>query len=171
MTEVTDVRIVQLDPATLQALADGDLDRARETRPAPLTPWLASEECRGTWAMRARQVVESPEDADWVTGVVVDGSGTPVGRAGFHAAPDPTGTVEVGYAVDPAHRRQGHGRAVLRAMVERAREDVRVRRVLASVSPTNDASLAMITEHGFAEIGEQWDDEDGLELVFELDVD
>lgn len=39
--------------------------------------------------------------------------------------------------------------------------------IRASISPDNAASLAVIRPFGFERVGEQWDDEDGLELVFE----
>ena len=39
--------------------------------------------------------------------------------------------------------------------------------VRATVSPDNAASLAVIRNGRFVHVGEQWDDEDGLELVFE----
>jgi len=42
--------------------------------------------------------------------------------------------------------------------------------VRASVGPDNVASLATIAHFGFVQIGQQWDDEDGLELVFERPV-
>jgi [ribosomal protein S5]-alanine N-acetyltransferase len=164
------VRIIQLDVQTLRALADGDLEAARVTSPAPLSAYLASEDCRGTWRRRVEQLSLTPVDADWVTGVVV-ADGVAVGRAGFHAAPDADGMVEVGYAIDPDHRRRGHARAVLTSMVERARRDPVVRRVVASVSPDNDPSLNLIGQFGFERTGEQWDDEDGLEWVFELGVE
>ncbi len=165
------IRIVQLDAAALAALADGDLGRAELTSPVPLSAWLAGEECTGTWRRRARQVLESPQDAAWVTGVVWDEAGErAVGRAGFHGAPDTTGMVEVGYAIDPAHRRRGYARAALRAMLARARRDLEVSTVRATVAPDNRASRALIDQHGFVEVGEQWDEEDGLEIVLELDV-
>lgn len=41
----------------------------------------------------------------------------------------------------------------------------------ATISPDNTASLATIAGFGFAEVGEQWDQEDGLELVFEVPAD
>lgn len=36
------------------------------------------------------------------------------------------------------------------------------------MSPDNLASLALIDQYGFREVGEQWDDEDGLETIFEV---
>ena len=38
----------------------------------------------------------------------------------------------------------------------------------ATVSPENTASLGLIAQLPFVEVGEQWDDEDGLETTFEL---
>ena len=162
------LRIVQLDADTLHALADGDLDRARLTSPVPLSEWLVSPEAIGTWRFRARQADETPEDLPWVTGVLWDEEAQVcVGKAGFHAAPDADGMVEVGYAVDPAHRRRGYARAALEAMLARADADPAVRTVRASISPDNGPSLALIDGYGFEQVGEQWDDEDGLELVYE----
>jgi RimJ/RimL family protein N-acetyltransferase len=37
-----------------------------------------------------------------------------------------------------------------------------------SIAPDNEASLAMAAKLGFVRVGEQMDEEDGLELVFEL---
>ena len=162
-------RIVHLDRVTLEALATGDLRTANASSPVPLTPAFVAPEWRGTWRRRAEQVAVTPADLDWVTGVVWDDDHLlAVGRAGFHAAPDVEGTAEVGYAIDPAYRRRGYARAALGSMIERAQADPSVVRVLASVSPDNVASLALIAQFGFVRIGEQWDDEDGLEWVFEL---
>jgi L-amino acid N-acyltransferase YncA len=43
--------------------------------------------------------------------------------------------------------------------------------VRASIRPDNQASLATIRPFGFVQVGEQWDDEDGLELVYERPVE
>jgi ribosomal-protein-alanine N-acetyltransferase len=171
VTPTPHVRIVQLDTATLAALADGDLARARATSPVALTGWLAGPDCVSTWRFRALQAVETPEDLPWVTGVLWDeDEQRPVGKAGFHAAPDPDGMVEVGYAVDPADRRRGYARAALEVMIARARAHPAVRTLRATVSPDNAASLGLIGQYPFVENGEQWDEEDGLEIIFELEV-
>jgi len=79
--------------------------------------------------------------------------------------------VEVGYAVDPAYRRRGYARAALELLLARAARESDVRTVRATVSPDNHASRALILQYGFAEVGEQWDDEDGLELIYEVDAE
>ncbi len=163
------VELVALPPATIHALAAGDLDTANLTSPALLTPYLVEPDARYVWGIRSRQVDSDPATAQWITGAIVDSaSGEVVGRAGFHGPPDAQGMVEVGYSVDPDYRRRGYARATLRAMLDRARRDPSVRTVRATISPGNVASRSLVLQHGFVEVGEQWDDEDGLEVVFEV---
>jgi RimJ/RimL family protein N-acetyltransferase len=100
--------------------------------------------------------------------VVAEPEGVVVGHAGFHGPPDETGMVEVAYSVDPAYRRRGYARAMLRELLRRAAAEPSVRTVRATISPGNVASLATIAGFGFAEVGEQWDEQDGRELIFEV---
>jgi RimJ/RimL family protein N-acetyltransferase len=166
------VEIVQLDAAALRGLAAGDQAAAERTSPVPLSPYLAGPECRRVWQLRAEQVVEDPPSAAWVTGVVWDPERRlAVGRAGYHGPPDADGMVEVGYSVDPQYRRQGYARAALRALLARARAEPDVRTFRATISPDNVASRDLVLAHGLVEVGEQWDDEDGLEIVYELPLD
>lgn len=163
------IEIIPLGPAALAALAAGDRAAAEAAAPVPLGPTLAGPHHRPLWQRRDRQVRADPAAADWVTGVVWDPErAVAVGRAGFHGPPDGAGMVEVGYEIDPPYRRQGYARAALRLLLARAAREPAVRVVRASVRPDNTASLALVTEHGFVPVGEQWDDEDGLETVLEV---
>jgi RimJ/RimL family protein N-acetyltransferase len=165
------VDIVQLDAAALRGLADGDQDAAERTSPVPLSPYLAGPECRRVWALRAVQVLEDPPAAAWVTGVVWDPDRQlAVGRAGYHGPPDADGMVEVGYSIDPQYRRQGYARAALRALLARAAADPVVRTFRATISPDNVASRDLVLAHGLVQVGEQEDDEDGLEIIYEVAV-
>jgi len=97
------VRILQLDLATLRALAAGDLVEAQRDVPARLTTYLVEPDSRHLWQMRVGQVADDPDSGAWVTGVVVDvRTGRVVGRAGFHGPPDDAGMVEVGYSTRPS---------------------------------------------------------------------
>src|SRR5690554_6361651 len=104
--------------------------------------------------------------APWLVRVVA-AEGHAVGHAGFHGPPDESGMVEIGYSVVPEFRRRGYAKAIVRALLEHAASEPEVTVVRASVSPDNEASLATIAGFGFTKVGEQWDDEDGLELLFE----
>lgn len=162
------VDLVQLGEKTLRALADGDLAAAEAGAPVPLSPYLAGPECRPVWEIRAVQVVVDPPSADWITRVVWDPERRlAVGRAGFHGPPDDDGMVEVGYSIDPDHRRQGYARAALRALIAWAADAPGVTVVRASVSPENTPSLNLVRAHGFVAVGEQVDEEDGLEIIHE----
>jgi RimJ/RimL family protein N-acetyltransferase len=164
-----EVRIVHLNGPTFQALAQGDLAAANMASPVPLSAYFAGPDWRGVWQMRSRQVEENPASAAWVTGVIWDEQRhLAVGRAGYHGPPDAAGIVEIGYAVDPAHRRRGYARAALEALLQRATNEPQVRTVRVTISPDNLASYELASQHGFIEVGQQWDDEDGLEIVYEL---
>jgi RimJ/RimL family protein N-acetyltransferase len=165
------VRIVQLDAATLAALADGDLAAANRTSPVELTPYFVDDDWRRVWRIRIYQVVADPGSAAWITGVIWDEDAlVSVGRAGYHGPPDDAGMVEVGYAVDPELRRQGYARAALEALLDRAAREPDVRVVRATISPGNVASRSLVEKYGFARNGEQWDEEDGLEIIYEVDA-
>lgn len=164
-----DVRLVRLPAAAVDALAAGDVATARSASGLPLSDFLAADTCRRVWTIRSDQLATTPVDADWVTRVVMVG-GDVVGRAGFHGAPDDAGMVEVGYEIDPAYRRRGYARAALLILLDVARAAPGVRTLRATVSPDNAASRSLILQHGLLETGEQWDEEDGLEIIFEIDV-
>jgi RimJ/RimL family protein N-acetyltransferase len=162
------VRIIQLSPEAIAALARADLDAARRLSGLHLTDYLVSSDCLGTWRIRADQVAVDPDVAGWVTGVIwADDLDAAVGKAGFHGPPDDRGMVEVGYSVDPEYRRQGYARAALVELLTRAAREPGVSRVRVSIRPDNIASRDLVLPYGFAAVGEQLDDVDGLEIIYE----
>jgi RimJ/RimL family protein N-acetyltransferase len=165
------VRIVHLTAPVFRALASGDLTAANTASPVPLSAYFAGPEWRAVWQRRSKQVHEDPASAAWVTGVIWDERRqVAVGRAGYHGPPDPSGMVEIGYAVDPAYRRRGYARAALEALLQRAAREPQVRTVRVSISPDNVASYRLASQYGFTEVGEQWDEEDGQEIIYELNA-
>ncbi|MBF6331720.1 GNAT family N-acetyltransferase [Nocardia transvalensis] len=163
------VRIVHLNGPTFQALAQGDLATANAVSPIQLPETFAAAEWRTLWQRRSRQVEEDPASAEWVTGAICDErQHLVVGRAGYHGPPDSAGMVEIGYAVDAAYRRRGYARAALESLLERAVHEPRVRTVRVSISPANLPSYRLASQYGFVEVGEQWDEEDGREIIYEV---
>jgi ribosomal-protein-alanine N-acetyltransferase len=159
---------LQLLPApALAAMLEGDLARASAVTGVDLPPFFLTQDW--LWRFRLNQIETKPASAPWlVRAVIALPDGVVVGHAGFHGPPDDKGMVEIGYSVLPEFRRQGYGRAAARELIRYAKEQPDVRVVRASISPDNVASLALIRTLGFTHVGEQWDEEDGLELVFEL---
>lgn len=131
--------------------------------------YLADADCGALWRMRSKQLIDTPRDAPWITRSMVDPLvAFPVGVAGFHGAPDETGMVEIGYRVAPDLRRRGYARRSVETLLHVARGQLDVKTVRATISPDNLPSLALIRSFGFVESGEQWDEEDGLEIIFEI---
>ena len=127
-------------------------------------------EDRPVLVLRDRQLQDDPASEPWLLrAVVLRVTGEVVGRIGLHAPPDATGTVEVGYVVAPAHRRRGYAREAVQGLLGWAAAHGATR-CLASVSPGNAASLALVRQLGFVQVGEHVDEVDGLELVHALDL-
>ncbi|MFH8683364.1 GNAT family N-acetyltransferase [Streptomyces lydicus] len=155
----------------MSALLQDDLARASAEAGVAFSEYFVTDTAKWVWRYRLDQLTSDPGCAGWLTqAVVAEPEGAVVGYAGFHGPPDEVGMVELGYSVVPAHRRQGYARAMLAALVRRAVAEARVRTVRVTISPDNTASLATISGCGFVEVGEQWDEEDGLELIFEMPV-
>jgi RimJ/RimL family protein N-acetyltransferase len=169
LTDDPAVDLVLLVPDALEGMLAGDLDRASAAAGVALPGWFLEE--GWLWEIRLGQVRLDPSVEPWLPCAVVTGPGRHVaGHAGFHGPPDARGMVEIGYTIAPEYRRRGLGRAVARALVRHAATVPGVTVVRASISPENAASLALIRPLGFTQVGEQWDEEDGLELIFECPV-
>jgi ribosomal-protein-alanine N-acetyltransferase len=166
---VPGIRLLPLPLDAMRALVSGELALASELTGVELPTFFTDERMVWLCNYRINQIEHDPASAEWLVRVVVSHpGGDAVGHAGFHGPPDENGMVEVGYSVVPEFRRRGYARAIVRALLERAASEPGVRVVRASISPDNEASLATIAGFGFTRVGEQWDDEDGLELLFEV---
>jgi [ribosomal protein S5]-alanine N-acetyltransferase len=162
-----------LSLAQLDLVAAGDTAPVAEELGAALSPeWL--NDVRWLAGLRANQLRERPQDRPWLLRPIVRREpGIPpeaIGYLNFHAAPDQHGTAEVGYTLLPSARGRGYAIEAVRAAFEWATRVHGVRRFRASVAPDNERSLNLIGKLGFVQTGEQWDERDGLELVFELEV-
>jgi ribosomal-protein-alanine N-acetyltransferase len=160
-----------LDATVLQRLIAADLAGARDAAGVELPAEFLAE--TWLWTLRLGQLLGEPACAPWLVRAVVvaegQATGAVVGHAGFHGPPDPRGMVEVGYRITPEHRRRGHARAALGELLAYARTHG-AKTARASISPDNAASLALAATYGFTQTGEQIDEIDGRELVFELRI-
>ena len=99
---------------------------------------------------------------------VLKQSSTIIASAGFHNAPDPAGMIEIGFGVDNAYQNLGYGQEILHGMWSWVVNDPQVKTLRYTVSPDNLVSLNIIKKLNFNLIGEQIDEKDGLELIYEL---
>jgi len=120
--------------------------------------------------LRLADLRQLPDAGAWLLRVIAARGATGrsmVGLTGFHGPPDVAGTVELGYEVDPAHRRRGYAVEAAAALADWALTDGRARRVVAAIRPDNEGSLAVARRLGFTPAGSRWDAVDGTALLFE----
>jgi RimJ/RimL family protein N-acetyltransferase len=154
----------------MEALARGDVPAAAAEIGASV-PDDMPEYLRDFLQYRLAQLAVDPSIRKWLGRAIVwtgdDGSRHVIGSIGFHGPPDAQHRLEIGYKVEPALRRQGIAREAVTAMFDWASREHGIRRFVASISPTNEPSLRLAAGFGFEQVGEQMDEIDGLELVFE----
>jgi RimJ/RimL family protein N-acetyltransferase len=158
----------------LDAVGEGDVARVAADLDAALSAEWA-DEVRWLAAFRATQLRERPQDRAWLLRPIIRVEpGRPregIGYLNFHMAPDEHGMVEIGYTLLPGARGQGYALEAVKAAFAWATREHEIRRFRASVAPDNERSLNLIGKLGFVRTGEQWDERDGLEWVYELQVD
>ena len=162
--------LVLFSLAVIDALLAGDLASAERQLDVRFPPenWLPDAE--HMLRFRRADVVRDPAAPPWIARAIVLPDRRVAGYIGFHGVPDADGIAELGYTVFAAYRRQEFAYEAARGMMDWARTEHGVRRFRVSISPGNAPSLAMAAKLGFVQTGEQMDEIDGLELVFDLQV-
>ena len=94
-----------------------------------------------------------------------------VGSAGFHDLPDASGMVEIGLGIEPGYRGRGLATEALRGMWGWVIDQPGVRVLRYTVGPDNAPSQAIIARFGFRHVGQQIDEEDGPEDIYEMDAE
>ena len=161
-----------MTPEFLEAILEGNRERAAEALDLELPEGFSFEGNARFFALRLRQMRENPRFREWCPHAVVL-EGRMIGHAGYHGPPGVNAVgkaeaVEIGYTIEEPHRGRGYATEAAGMLIRQA-EERGVRHIVASCAPTNEPSLAVIRKLGFTHTGEAMDEEDGLELVFELE--
>jgi [ribosomal protein S5]-alanine N-acetyltransferase len=169
--------LVSMSPAFLEVLLNGHRSDAGAWLGAGIPDWWPDEHDERFLRFRLRQMQQRPGSELWLVRALVDREvGEMIGHAGFHGPPgrngiDKAGALELGYTVFSEFRRRGYATEAAGALMEWARVEHGVSDFIASIAPDNAASLGVVRKLGFVHTGERWDDEDGVELVFQLRVE
>jgi RimJ/RimL family protein N-acetyltransferase len=123
----------------------------------------------GPLAWRVPQVKVDPTLNKWfVRFIVLKENREIIGSTSFHGAPDSEGMVEIGLGIEPAFQGKGYAKESLQAMWSWAANSPEVRTLRYTVSPDNLPSIAVIKYFGFDYKGQQMDDIDGPEDIYEI---
>ena len=123
----------------------------------------------GPLGWRVPQVKVDPSLNKWfVRFIVLKESREVIGSTSFHGAPDGDGMIEIGLGIEPAFQGRGYAKESLQAMWCWAVNFPEVRTLRYTVSPDNLPSIAVIKYFGFDFKGQQMDDIDGPEDIYEI---
>jgi RimJ/RimL family protein N-acetyltransferase len=126
----------------------------------------------GPLPYRIPRVEEDPDAAPYLLRLaVLRERAIVIGSAGFHARPDADGMIEIGLGIAPEERGRGFAQEVLRGMWGWVVAKPEVRTLRYTVSPDNAPSQAIIRTFGFDHVGQQLDEIDGPEDIYELSAE
>jgi RimJ/RimL family protein N-acetyltransferase len=166
------IELVPMTPEFIASALAGRREEATRLLGAELPEEFPSEGERGFLGLRLRQMREDERFRTWCPHAVVLG-GQMIGHAGYHGPPGVNSTqnpdaVEFGYRIFPPYRGRGYATQAARMLMDQAEARAGIQHFVLSVGPKNEPSLAIVRKLGFVRTGERMDEEDGLELVFEL---
>lgn len=105
--------------------------------------------------------------------ILISSTNEKIGEINFHRSPagdefTPVGTIEIGVEIAEMYRRNGFASEALMAMWLWACEQPEVKVLRYTVSASNHPSMRIIQKFGFTHVGQQIDEEDGPEEIFEI---
>ncbi len=132
-------------------------------------PYRVLIDFQGPLAWRVPKVIADPSVNKWfVRWIVLRESQEIIGSTSFHGAPDNTGMVEIGLGIEQSFQRKGYAKEALMGLWDWAISHPEVKILRYTVSPSNIASIAVAKSFGFTYLGQQEDEIDGPEDVYEM---
>lgn len=123
----------------------------------------------GPLGWRVPQVKVDPSANKWfVRFIVLKESREIIGSISFHGVPDSEGMIEIGLGIEEGFRSKGYAKEVLKGMWSWVCNFPEVKTLRYTVSPDNLPSIAVINYFGFTYVGQQMDDIDGPENIYEM---
>jgi RimJ/RimL family protein N-acetyltransferase len=126
----------------------------------------------GPLGWRVPQVKADPSTNKWfVRFIVLKESKIVIGSTSFHGIPDENGMMEIGLGIEETYRNQGYAKEALLGMWRWVCGEPGVKTLRYTVSPENIPSVKIIEGYGFQYLGQQIDDEDGPENIYEMSTE
>ena len=102
----------------------------------------------------AQQLEADPSLLGWGIWLMIHrAERTIIGDLGFKGRPDREGTVEIGYSVVPAYRRQGYAFEAVQALIGWAFAQQGVKRIIAECTIDNAPSIRILEKLGMHRLG------------------
>ncbi len=155
----------------LISLMDDKSDRLAIAGRDISNPYRVLIDNEGPLPWRVLQVKEDPEKNKWfLRFITLADSKEIIGSTSFHGVPDSEGMVEIGIGLDERFWGKGYAKEALKGMWLWVCNQPGVKILRYTVSPTNIASAKIIHGFDFAHMGQQMDEIDGPEDIYEMSV-
>jgi ribosomal-protein-alanine N-acetyltransferase len=168
------LELLSMPPPFIEALLEDRYEEAAQLLGIALPHGPPDRQVKRFLVRRLEQIRRDPAVQRWLARVIVlrTRDRSMIGNVGFHGEPGVNAknredALEIGYGILPEYRGRGYATEAVRALIEWARGEG-FHHFIASVAPDNSPSLAIVQKLGFVRTGERWDEEDGIEDVFEL---
>ena len=123
----------------------------------------------GPLGWRVPQVKVDPSVNKWfVRFIVLKESKEIIGSISFHGVPDSEGMMEIGLGIEEDFQGKGYAKEALKGMWSWVCTFPEVKTLRYTVSPDNLPSIAVINYFGFEYKGQQMDEVDGPENIYEM---
>jgi [ribosomal protein S5]-alanine N-acetyltransferase len=123
----------------------------------------------GPLGWRVPQVKVDPSTNKWfVRWIVLKETSEVIGSISFHGVPDAEGMMEIGLGIEEPFQNKGYAKESLKGMWSWVSQFPEAKTLRYTVSPDNLPSIAVINYFGFDYKGQQIDEEDGPENIYEM---
>ena len=123
----------------------------------------------GPLGWRVPQVKVDQSVNKWfVRWIVLKETAEVIGSTSFHGVPDSDGMMEIGLGIEEPFQNKGYAKESLKGMWSWVSQFPQVKTLRYTVSPDNLPSIAVINYFGFEYKGQQIDDIDGPENIYEM---
>ncbi len=170
------LELVSLSAQVMEALVAGGKTYAGAAIGAPIPNDWPNEHDAEFLRLRLGQMRADSEPQEWaVRAMVLADERALAGHIGFHGPPGINvlgrqDAVEFGYTVFPDYRRRGLSAEAARGIFDWASREHGIRAFVASIAPENEPSVGSVRKLGFVHVGEHWDEHDGLEHEYLLEL-
>ena len=135
-------------------------------------PYRVLVDNSGPLGWRVPQVKVDPSvNKGFVRWIVLKETAEVIGSTSFHGVPDAEGMIEIGLGIEEPFQNKGYAKESLKGMWSWVSQFPQVKTLRYTVSPDNLPSIAVINYFGFEYKGQQMDDIDGPENIYEMSTE
>jgi [ribosomal protein S5]-alanine N-acetyltransferase len=144
--ETDRLRMITFTADMMKASLNGELEKAADYKVTPGYPMDAYKEF---FPFKIERFSQNPEENKYEGVIIHKDEQMIIGDMGFKGGPDEEGSMDVGYSMMEAYQGKGYTTEMAKAAVVWGLQQPGVKRITASCSETNLASVGVLEKVGF----------------------